>query len=203
MRFQTVLLVIYLFSFFALTCCNPGGNAKKRVTSADSSEVVHNSPAEDIPIHQAALDGNFSQVSMLLERGTDVNQKDADNRTALMYAAFNGHIEIMKVLMKKGADLNLCDNYGRTALMMASSGTNPAAVKLLLDNQADPNLADKEEHFTAIMYAAAEGQLEVVKILISYRADPTLKDIDGDDALIFAVNNNHKEVAQFLRSIKK
>lgn len=203
MRFKPVLLVISLLSFSLFTDCKSGNNVRKEVAPVDSSEVVRNSPAEDIPIHQAALDGNFSQVSMMLEKGTDVNQQDDDNRTALMYAAFNGHIEIMKMLMEKGADLNLCDNYGRTALMMASSGTNPSAVKLLLDNQADPNLVDKEEHFTALMYAAAEGQLEVVKILLSYRADPTLKDIDGDDALIFAINNNHKEVAQFLRSLKK
>ena len=53
------------------------------------------------------------------------------------------------------------------------------------------------------MYAAAEGQFENVKILLSYKADPTLKDKDGDDAMQFAANNGHNEVAAFIRSFKK
>ncbi len=87
--------------------------------------------------------------------------------------------------------------------MMASSGPYREAVKLLLDHNADPNITDKEEHFTALMFAAAEGQLDVVKVLISYRADPFLKDIDGDEAMIFAANNGYKEVADLLKSLKK
>ncbi len=33
------------------------------------------------------------------------------------------------------------------------------------------------------------GQLEVVELLIANKADPDLKDVDGDDAIIFAGNN--------------
>jgi ankyrin repeat protein len=43
----------------------------------------------------------------------------------------------------------------------------------------------------------------VVKILLSYRADPFLKDVDGDDALTFARNNGHTEVATLLQGIKR
>ena len=157
----------------------------------------------NISIHDAALNGQMSRLAEGLEAGIDVNSRDQEGRTALMYAAYNGHTQAIKILIEKGGLVNLADNYGRTALMMASSGPFPATVKMLLDNQADPNMTDSEEHFTALMYAAAEGQLDVVRILLSYRADPALKDIDGDDALTFAVNNGHKEVASLLQSLKK
>jgi hypothetical protein len=157
----------------------------------------------DISIHEAALNGQTVQVVNGLEKGIDVNKRDAEGRTALMYASYNGHTEIVKVLIEKGAMVNMADSYGRTALMMASSGPFAATVKVLLDNQTDPNMADYEEHFTALMYAAAEGQTDVVRILLSYGADPDLKDVDGDNALTFAVNNNHKEVASLLQSINK
>jgi ankyrin repeat protein len=74
---------------------------------------------------------------------------------------------------------------------------------LLLDKYADPNITDDEEHFTALMYAASEGQLDVVKLLLSAKADPSLKDVDGDNALVFAKNNGHSEVVVLLQSLKK
>ena len=84
--------------------------------------------------------------------------------------------------------------------MFASSGPFPETVTLLLQNKAEPNLADGEEHYTTLMYAAAEGHFEVVKALLDNGADPTLKDIDGDDAVTFALNNGHKEVADLIQS---
>ncbi|MBN2665522.1 MAG: ankyrin repeat domain-containing protein [Bacteroidales bacterium] len=78
-----------------------------------------------------------------------------------------------------------------------------SSVKTLLDHQADPDLTDNEEHFTTLMYAAAEGQLDVVRILLAYNADPALKDVDGDDALTFAMNNGHTAIASLLTSFKK
>jgi hypothetical protein len=160
-------------------------------------------PGQNVSIHEAALNGQMNQVKEMLEKGLDANTRDREGRTALMYASYNGHTEIAKMLIENGALVNLADSYGRTALMMASSGPFPATVKILLDKQADPNIADADEHFTALMYAAAEGHLDVVKILLSYRADPALKDIDGDDAMTFATNNGHKEVASLLKLLKK
>jgi ankyrin repeat protein len=183
-------------------CMNSSNTATKSATPVHS-EVTPVITAKDISIHEAALNGQLSLVSGLLSGGIDVDQPDQDGRTALMYASYNGHNEVIKKIIESKADINIQDNYGRTALMMAASGPYPAAVKLLLDHQADPNLVDKEEHFTALMYAAAEGQTDVVKILLSYRADPSLKDVDGDDALTFARNNGHNEVAALLALLKK
>jgi uncharacterized sulfatase len=153
--------------------------------------------------YKSALDGFATEVSRMLESGIDVNAKDSDGRTALMYSAYNGHTAVMQLLLDKGADVDIREGNGRTALMLASSGPFPAAVKLLLDHKADPNLADSAEHFTSLMYAAAEGHLENVKILLKYKADPSLKDVDGDNAMIFAGNNGHREVAAFLKSFTR
>lgn len=164
------------------------------------SETVATDP--NISIHESALNGQMNRLIEGLEAGIDVNSRDQEGRTALMYASYNGHTEAIKILIEKGAHVNLADNYGRTALMMASSGPFPATVKMLLDNQADPNMTDSAEHFTALMYAAAEGHLDVVKILLSFRADHTLKDVDGDDAMTFARNNDHNEIVNLLQAIK-
>jgi len=203
MRYRWLVLLVWFVPFLVLTDCKTKNDKSKKSFPEVPETFISSNPVVNISIHQAALEGQISQVKNLLTDGLDVNTVDEDGRTPLMYAAFNGHDEILRLLIDKGALINASDTNGRTALMMASSGPYPATVKTLLDHQADPNLTDKEEHFTALMYAAAEGQLDAVKILLAYNADPALKDIDGDDALIFARNNGHGAIAIILTSFKK
>lgn len=203
MNSKWLIITVIVVPFLLICGCRTGKDDSKKGASQISGEAGNNKPDPGISIHEASLNGQLSQVMDLLAAGQDVNSADEDGRTALMYAAYNGHAELLKRLLEKGALVNLCDTNGRTALMLAASGPFPEAVKLLLSHNADPNLADKEEHFTALMYASAEGQLDVVKILLFYRADPTLKDVDGDDAITFATNNGHKNVADLLQSLKK
>lgn len=191
-----------LILFFLFTGCKNKNEIQKPVVRPAKETINTGEQLSSASIHEAALNGDLENLTDLLEKGTNINSKDPDNRTALMYAAFNGHTEIIRLLLDKGAVVNVFDSYGRTPLMMASSGPFPEAVKLLLDFKADPNVADKEEHFSALMFAAAEGQLEVVKILLENNANPFLKDVDGDDAMTFAENNGHKEIAALLKSLK-
>ena len=196
MHYKTILLFITLVIGFS--GCSSNQNNKDRNQRQVSTENRNVPSSTDTRLHQAALNGNKEEVTRLLEEDLNVDSKDPDGRTALMYASFNGYTEIVRELLTIGSEVNMRDNYGRTPLMFASSGQFPETVKLLLQNKAEPNMADGEEHFTALMYAAAEGHLEVVKLLLDNNADPTLKDIDGDDAVTFALNNGHKEVAALI-----
>jgi len=199
-KLKLYILVVFVLHLLILAGCNNSNQTGNTVETTGSNEESRINQVTNDQIHQAAMNGQLPVVMNLLSEGLNVNGLDQDGRTALMYASFNGHAVIMSKLIEKGALINLQDLYGRTALMLASSGPYPDAVKILLDNKADPDIADTEEHFTALMYASAEGQLEVVKLLLSYKADPALKDVDGDDALKFAVNNNHKEIVALLKS---
>jgi ankyrin repeat protein len=196
---------IKLILFFVITIffakCNIRHETKSEQDVKTIPESGNNLPVQGGSIFNAALNGDIDLVRKVLQSGYNVNQTDQDGRTALMYAAFNGHAEVAKILLAHKTDVNLRDPEGRTALMFASSGPFPETVKLLLDHQADPNIVDFQEHFTALMYAAAEGQLENVKILLGNKADPSLKDIDGDNALTFARNNGHLEVARLLEEM--
>jgi uncharacterized protein len=200
-KFKSYIITGLFIPYFLVAGCKTKNESPKEVITTVSEEAGNTRPELNVSIYEAALNGQLPVVTEHLKRGVDVNLKDDDNRTTLMYASFNGHTEIIKKLIEKGAQVNVSDTFGRTALMMASSGPYPAAVKILLDNYADPNITDKDEHFTALMFAASEGQLDVVKLLIANKADPSLKDIDGDNAFTFATNNGHKEVADLLASL--
>jgi len=196
MRSIRNLFIAFYIIALLLTGCKSKNEPEKVLTQP--SDRSGPGTQQGASLHEAALNGDLSRISLLLDGGCNPDTLDGGGRTALMYAAFNGHTTVLKKLIQRGASVNTFDVYGRTALMMASSGPYQDAVKILLVNQADPNITDKEEHFSALMYAAAEGQTEVVRTLLAYNADPYLKDIDGDDALTFARNNNHKDAAEVI-----
>jgi ankyrin repeat protein len=200
-RNRNIVITFLILSIAVLAGCSGSGSKKEKTPAVHGNEGTALKGPE-IDIYGAALEGDIQKVMAALENGQKANSVDQEGRAALSYAAYNGHTEIIKLLLANGAEVNLKDNYGRTALMMASSGPYPAAVTLLLNKFADPNLTDRDDHFTALMYAASEGQLEVVKILLARGADPFKKDKDGDDALSFASKNNHKDVAELLRTLK-
>jgi ankyrin repeat protein len=52
---------------------------------------------------EAAKIGDKQKVEQLLEEGADVDAKDEDGKTALMFAAFMGHEEIVELLKSYGA----------------------------------------------------------------------------------------------------
>ncbi len=208
--FKMPLLSLFVAStiFIAVSC-----KSRPEITTAggeipDLSDPSGNPPtaqAEDVKsmqLRDAAFEGQTEGVKQLLKENITVDARDEDGRTALMLASYNGHSDIAALLLNVGSEVDLADGMGRTALMYASTGAFSETVRLLLDHHADPNLTDSGDHFTALMYAAAEGQTGVVRILLEHHADPSMKDVDGDQALNFALKNEHSEVAELLKNWK-
>lgn len=63
---------------------------------------------------------NDFDVLRLLNRGAEINARDASGRTPLFYAVQQGHIEMAKVLVFKGADINVKDHRGVTIRSLAA-----------------------------------------------------------------------------------
>lgn len=90
---------------------------------------------------QSAKRGSSDKVKKLIKNGSNINVKDNEGRTPLMYATLNSFLMVAQILIKNGADSNLQDKDGRTALMM--SGTERIK-NLLLENGADVNITDNK-----------------------------------------------------------
>ena len=57
---------------------------------------------EDLPLMSAALAGQTETVAALLRRGVDVNARNDEGRTALMFAVINMHAATVQTLLEFG-----------------------------------------------------------------------------------------------------
>ena len=112
------------------------------------------------------------------------------SNTALISIAKEGRISVAKSLIAHGANVNHSTHVLRTALMEAAREGHSNMVMILLENGADVNLTSSQTGRTALMDASREGYLTEVRLLIKAGANPNLKDLEGNTALIDAVEQS-------------
>jgi len=86
---------------------------------------------------QKRFDDAAKVVKLLIDKGADVNVKDAYvGATALMHASMIGAIPVAKILIAKGADIKAKDKFGNTALDYAKKAKQTEMVKFLEEKMA-------------------------------------------------------------------
>jgi len=113
----------------------------------------------------AAKRGDTERIETLLGRGMDVNQRNHNGGTSIMYAALGGDPEAVSLLLRHHADVNAAAQNGWTALMIASVKGHVEVAETLLRHGADPNKADVYS-WTPLMRAVNEGERQIVKLLL-------------------------------------
>jgi ankyrin repeat protein len=196
-----------------------------------SDETEYGLPANS-PLMEAAsnffLDNRCQMVRLLLKKGADINQQDAEGRTALMCSLDHSDMDVLETLIKAGADLDVKDYEGNTALMQAvyrellkpahrlkqagaseqrlkevelvkaATQGNLERVNILLQDCLDLNLRVGRTT-TALCEAAHEGHHEIVKRLIAAGADIDRSESEGSfNPLLYAAYDGHQEVVQLL-----
>lgn len=107
-------------------------------TNIDKSIILENPDETDsfgkTLLMKAAKAGNDWQISALLASGANVNLKDKDGWTALMYAVrYQESLNCVDLLLQAQADVKIKNKYGSSALMIASCyNNNPQIIKKLL-----------------------------------------------------------------------
>ena len=107
-------------------------------TNLDKSIILENPDETDsfgkTLLMKAAKAGNDWQISALLASGANVNLKDKDGWTALMYAVrYQESLNCVDLLLQAQADVKIKNKYGSSALMIASCyNNNPQIIKKLL-----------------------------------------------------------------------
>ena len=127
------------------------------------------------PLMNAGIAGNEAAFNAFLNRGADVDMKDALGNTAIMYAMEFGRHLIVKTALQKGANANIQNKKGITLLMIAARNDDIDGLALVII-YGNPNPFIKNEaNMTAIDIAKINDSKEMIKILKGYEEEYTNK----------------------------
>jgi ankyrin repeat protein len=153
--------------------------------------------AANAPLAEAAstffATNRSEMVRLLIQRGSNVNQQDAEGQTALMRTLRYSDIEVVKILVEANADLDIRDNDGNTVLMMAELGKSTKIVNIL--KQAGATQQGLKE--VELLQAIDRGDIDRVKILLKANLNVNAR-IGETTALCRAAAEDRCEIAKLL-----
>lgn len=165
---------------------SPLAAVAEAVQSAVASAVAPAAP-ENInkELLLAAHRGELDKVKQLLDAGADVNYRNEDSMTPLMFAVTSDHLDIVNELIRRSADITTAAMNGATALHLAANFGHIEILKKIIDTHLaelnDLNAQDNRGQ-TALHGAAEGGMVNSVMLLLQKGADATIVDDDGNTA---------------------
>ncbi|XP_046585263.1 putative ankyrin repeat protein RF_0381 [Haliotis rubra] len=119
-------------------------------------------------LHVACLGDNEDIVKDVLSRGiADIDSREDQGRTPVMYATENGNKKVVDLLVNKGCNLSVVDDPGRNVLHVACLGGNEDFVEDLLSRGIAGIDSRDDRGRTPVMYAAEKGNKKVVDLLVN------------------------------------
>lgn len=132
-------------------------------------------PIDATPLHLAVQQPSLEIAELLVAKGADVNAKDANESTPIIWALMGGttsNLEMLAFLVKKGADVNSADVRLNTPLHRASSNENPKAIRFLLEHGAKATNQNLNGKVPADLgKAASKAAFEEFKVWMAQRVE--------------------------------
>lgn len=132
-------------------------------------------------------------LKALLERDdVEVNDRDINGKTALIWAVQRGRKDIVSALVNDSrTDVNAADQHGATPLMYASASGKLDIIELLLQRQDICVNATEAAGKTALMIAIRNCREDVAcRLLADPRTDPCRGDAQQKSALIWVASTD-------------
>lgn len=173
-----------------------GTKKPSRMTPEQERRAMLPSDKELARFFEAAGSGDIHVIQSMLDHGFNVEARDEQYRTALMWASSENRIDVIDLLLERGADPNarLAAPYGSTPLMIAAAmGREDSVRHLLAHPETDVNARGTEGQ-TALMYAAINQRLAIVKLLLEHGSELNVADSHGKTALDWAKGGKTKSL---------
>lgn len=120
-------------------------------------------------------------IQLLLKAGANVNCRDKNMMTPLLFSINRGHMEAVRQLLTGGADRTVSDNKHRNCLFHAIYSGKDHIVKFFVTTQ-NRNLQEEQWGFTPLHLSANLGHDHLVSLFIEYGCSIYIRDDKGRTA---------------------
>lgn len=135
-------------------------------------------PLRWTPLFYEIAKGNAIGVTNLLDKGAQLDERDARSRTPFLLAVHAGRQQIAEMLLSRGSDLSAKGRCGSTALMHAISQDDVAMLKWLISAGCDIEECD-DFGTNPLLEAARTGAPKCVQALLDAGATPECRTEHG------------------------
>ncbi|KAH0847329.1 hypothetical protein AYO21_03759 [Fonsecaea monophora] len=125
----------------------------------------------------------------------NVDDRDAQECTPLIWAARNGHVEATKCFLRHGAEVDTFDSERHSSLWWATNYGHLGVAEILIQHGANTNLQD-ETGRTALFWASENLDEATVGFLLSNGANPNIQDNQARSPLYFIIGHFVREKAR-------
>ena len=150
-------------------------------------------------LHFAAFFGRNEMVSLLLEKGININTRNNYQRNAMIFAIAGRHKETVELLINKGISIHAKDNEDRTPLHWCAIQGNGEIAKMLIAHGARIHETDKELK-TPLHWASQQNLTDVAEILIYHGANVNVLDDHCRTPIFIASWNGYFDMVKLLLS---
>ncbi len=150
------------------------------------SPVLAQPRTEQLSLTDAAARGDLPRVQAMLDRGANVEQRDATGRTAILAATAGNHLSVVRALITRGADVNAQDRQQDSAFLLAGARGYTEIVRATLAAGADLKSTNRYGG-TALIPACHHGHVDTVRLLLTTPIDVDHVNSLGWTALLEAV----------------
>lgn len=169
---------------------------KNTVQESTAENLVPGEPVYDTgkntrgytSLMEAARQGNLKTAEILIGKGTDINARDNDGWTALMYAVrYSSSGAMVHLLIKAGSDTKSVNKYGVTPLSIAAVySSEPAILSELL---ADRSPAEDDVRNSFILAINAKKSADMMDVFLKKEL-PLNQMYNGKTPLMYAAEHH-------------
>jgi len=134
----------------------------------------------------AASRNDATAILTALEKGVDIETRDAAGCSALLKATHHNAIEGARILIDAGANVNAMDNIGDSPYLYAGAEGRLEILRMTLEHGADLTSVNRYGG-TALIPAAHHGHVETVRELLKTKTDIDRVNYPGWTALLEAI----------------
>ena len=147
--------------------------------------------------------GNYSELLSGIKSGNlNINERDKDGFTVLMYAVYNKREKLVKDLLKFNPKLDIKEKDGDCALTFAAWNGYDKIIKMMLDAGADVNIQGYEQK-TPLHLTIEQKHFKTMMVLLKHKKiDINITDEYNQTPLDIAVKLDRPKAIKELNKFK-